>query len=475
MSSLSPTPLVLTLALLTATAAAEEASGILPDPGTELPAQQAPLRSPPTDYWIPALVVPAINITIWAFNRYVTREDFARISPSSIWSNVTGPWVLDEDGFEVNQMGHPYQGSLSFAAARSAGVGFWTSALYTYSASLMWELAMETDPPSVNDQITTSISGVLLGEALHKLSGTILDVPSGRPGPFRETLAAVVNPMGAINRHVFGMRHKEGPGDAHVISMFHAGITPYGVVSNQELGDLEPEDLGRLTTLGVRVYHGVPFETENALKRPFDHFTLDMELSVGRQPFGLIQVNGLLAGADFGGDIIRGVGGLYGFYEFYNPTPFRSSVSAIGPAATLAFGETTPWFLTIANAFVPLGAAGQSAPVAEGVPRDYHFGQGTLSQVSVTAVLPWNTIAAASARHIYLGSAREPGWENLLFGDARLEKLLYRCHGIGVRWQGARREASFENGPAPEVRQRKDQIRVYWTRLLGRPSLACEG
>ena len=39
-----------------------------------------------------------------------------------------GPWGFDGDDFKVNQLQHPYQGSVYHGFARSAGLGFWPSA-----------------------------------------------------------------------------------------------------------------------------------------------------------------------------------------------------------------------------------------------------------------------------------------------------------------------------------------------------------
>ena len=55
-----------------------------------------------------------------------------------------GPWGFDGDDFQVNQLQHPYQGSVYHGFARSAGLGFWASAAYTFLGSLVWEIAGET-------------------------------------------------------------------------------------------------------------------------------------------------------------------------------------------------------------------------------------------------------------------------------------------------------------------------------------------
>ena len=69
----------------------------------------------------------SFNIFITTFNRIITRSPFADISLETMGHNITHPWVWDQDEFEINQIGHPYQGSIYFAAGRANGFNFWQS------------------------------------------------------------------------------------------------------------------------------------------------------------------------------------------------------------------------------------------------------------------------------------------------------------------------------------------------------------
>ena len=122
-------------------------------------------------------------------------KEYLKISPGSIRDNLGSDWVWDEDAFDTNQFGHPYLGGLMFNAARSNGIGFWGAAIYSFVGSAFWELVMETDTPSINDQIFTPTSGVLLGEALHRF-GRAIRWNRGRGASLqREILAGIVDPM----------------------------------------------------------------------------------------------------------------------------------------------------------------------------------------------------------------------------------------------------------------------------------------
>ena len=63
-------------------------------------------------YLLPLGQMFAINCGIAATNRYIRDVDYAKISFNSIEHNLLNSWVWDDDNFEVNQIGHPYQGKL---------------------------------------------------------------------------------------------------------------------------------------------------------------------------------------------------------------------------------------------------------------------------------------------------------------------------------------------------------------------------
>src|SRR6185436_5850743 len=102
-----------------------------------------------------------------------------------------------------------YQGATMYGLARSSGHGFWTSLVHSNVGSLVWKMAGETDPPSINDMITTGQAGSLLGEALYRMADLVLkDGVRARPNQLHELAAALISPPGGMNRRVFGERFK---------------------------------------------------------------------------------------------------------------------------------------------------------------------------------------------------------------------------------------------------------------------------
>src|SRR5262245_38317449 len=166
-------PLLLGLASCAATTAAEEAPG-------PVPVSTPPPGDPPQlghdrgkSYIVPAVEIVGFELALNQFDRhYVDEEDYATDS-DSISDNLHHAWVIDQDSFETNQFLHPYQGSIYHGFARSAGLSYWTALLYDFAGSALWEVAGETSPPSLNDQITTTFGGSFLGEALFLMASAV--------------------------------------------------------------------------------------------------------------------------------------------------------------------------------------------------------------------------------------------------------------------------------------------------------------
>src|ERR687892_692320 len=160
-------------------------------------------------YLIPALEVGGFIFGLNQFNRHFIdpKEDYDT-DAASFWKNLSTTPVYDKDPFSVNQIGHPYQGSLYHGFARSAGVEYWESLLYTIGGSFLWETYGETTPPSINDHIATGIGGTFVGEAMFRMASLLLEGGGDRPGFWRELGAAVISPPTRFNRLAFGDRFK---------------------------------------------------------------------------------------------------------------------------------------------------------------------------------------------------------------------------------------------------------------------------
>jgi uncharacterized protein DUF3943 len=191
----------LTLALLPASVSAAEEASAAPVLSWETGAGKSHL--------IPALEVGGFVVGLNQFNRhFVDPDGDYDTDADTFWKNLRTVPVYDKDPFSVNQIGHPYQGGIYYGFARSAGLSYWESLLYTIGGSFLWETYGERTPPSINDYVTTSIGGSFVGEAMFRMASLLLENADGTPGFWRELGAAVISPPTAFNRLVFGERFK---------------------------------------------------------------------------------------------------------------------------------------------------------------------------------------------------------------------------------------------------------------------------
>jgi len=84
----------------------------------------------------------------------------------------------DHDNPIFNYVLHPYAGAAYFMSARSCGLGFWKSMLYSAAVSTIgWEFGIEAfmERPSYQDIVITPLAGSLLGELMYKGKRAIVD------------------------------------------------------------------------------------------------------------------------------------------------------------------------------------------------------------------------------------------------------------------------------------------------------------
>src|SRR6185503_17822889 len=91
-------------------------------------------------YLIPALEVGGFVFAMNQFNRHFVDSEEYDTDGHTFWKNLTSSQVIDKDPFSINQIGHPYQGSVYYGFARSARLSYWESLLYTLAGSFLGNL-----------------------------------------------------------------------------------------------------------------------------------------------------------------------------------------------------------------------------------------------------------------------------------------------------------------------------------------------
>ena len=183
-----------------------------PQPTIKITAWQPPVPAKKR-FWRAAAEWSLVQMIPWAYNRYMRKADFAKISFKTIGQNLNpNNLEWDDNQFFTNQIFHPYHGSLYFNAFRTNGYSFWESVPSAIAGSLVWETAFETHLPAPNDLVNTSLGGICLGEMSYRISRKLL----GRKNGIRKSVVSVptsivINPLNSLNYLLDGQERKENP------------------------------------------------------------------------------------------------------------------------------------------------------------------------------------------------------------------------------------------------------------------------
>lgn len=425
-----------------------------------LPAlSQAAADSVRKSYVIPALEIVAFDALLNTFDRLVLGDGY-HSSISSIRRNLKRRWVTENDPFEINQFGHPYQGAMYHGFARSSGLNFWTSLGYTFAGSAMWEIAGETTAPSRNDQIASGIAGSFLGEALFRIANLILETGPAPTQRGRRFVTTLTSPPLSFNRRVFGRRFDAiyPSRDAAYYRRIHIGATG----TTQTLGgdniNLRPNE----GVLDLLMEYGLPGLKGYVYGRPFDYFSIQA-MSTSGTVLESVLLRGLLSGTGYQlGSTWDGVWGLYGSYDYVAPQLFRVSSTAI------SLGSTFEWrpsgALTVQG--TALGGAGFAAvgALTRRDTSDYHYGVAPQALAAARLIFSDRAALDLSAREYYVsGVAGTSGHDNIFRLDAALAVRLHEQRAITLRYLLSRRDAFF-----PETgirRQMRGTLGLFYTML----------
>jgi hypothetical protein len=424
---------------------------------TEKPVQTTPALSWETgagkSYLIPALEIPAFLILLNVYDRLAypnsvepSGEKTYNSTLSSFWDHlVHEPWGIDTDSFAMNQFGHPYQGSMYQGFARSAGLNYWESLLYTNVGSFLWEMGGETTNPSINDQIASGIGGSFFGEALFRMASLVLEGDGEKPGILRELGATILSPPTGINRFAFGDRFKSVFPSHDPATFWRLRL---GVSQNTDMSDQGGSETIKQNeaTLDFSMAYGLPGKPGYSYTRPFDYFHFEFtSVSTSDNPLTDIMIRGLLLGDKYEvGNSYRGIWGLYGGYDYISPHIFRVSSTSV------SLGTTFQWWLSRAIALQgsALGGVGYAAAgnVTQVGDRDYHYGVAPQGLLALRLIFGDRAMFDLTGRAYYLsgvGGNDPGGTENIDRVNMGLTVRIYGRHALGIQYITSIRNAQY--------------------------------
>jgi Domain of unknown function (DUF3943) len=426
-----------------------------------LPELGSGVRVTNKSYAIPAAEIVGFEFLLNRFDRQVYGEDYA-VTGSTIRRNLQHGWVVDHDPYKINQFGHPYQGSIYYGFARSAGLSFWESFGYTFAGSALWELAGETTLPSKNDQIASGVAGSFLGESLFRMSNLVLEHGDG--GRWRELAAAAISPPTGFNRHAFGERFAEALNSRNPAYYARVQVGASGTTLVRE-GDSSNVKRNELL-VDYAMDYGLPGKPGYRYERPWDYFSFQVTASSANAVENL-STRGLLFGTDYqAGERYRGIWGLYGSYDYITPQLFRVSSTALslGTTGEARFAERIAVQGTL---LAGLGYAGVGT-VHGTTNTDYHYGAAPQALAALRVIFGDRWSLDATAREFFVskvGGTGTGGHDNIVRADVTFTLRVRRQHGVAIKYLYSRRDATFASlGDLSQVRA---TIGLYYA-YLGR-------
>ena len=437
-------------------------------PPTATPSASA--LSSEKSYILPAFEIIGFQLLLNLYNRnYDSSKEDYDTDLQTIDDNLHHGWGFDRDSFDINQLGHPYQGSIYYALARSAGLNFWESFGYTTVASAVWEVAGETTPPSLNDQITTSIGGSFLGEALFRTAETFRKSSREDDNAVPETTATIVSPASDFNRLAFDKKVTPDLDEQRtaVFKELQLGAT----TNNYALDTIESKSGDN--TFGAANFaidYGLPGKAGYEYEHPFDYFNLDFGMvTSGSDPVDHLLINGLLYGTKYSpSESARGIFGIYGSYNYLAPELFRvaSTAFSLGTTGQVWLADRVALQGSLLGG-IGFGAGGTDNATETG--NDFHYGavpQGILSLKLIMGNLAMLNISAQD--FLVTGPSSDPsgdGNENIGRFQLALTTRVFGPHAVSVKYGQSHRDANFSE--APDQSQRVETIGVFYTYLFG--------
>jgi hypothetical protein len=411
-------------------------------------------------YILPALQIIGFDALLNVFDRLALGDPY-HSSLRSIKRNLRGRWVTENDPFAINQFGHPYQGAMYHGFARSAGLNYWTSSIYTFAGSALWEIAGETTPPSWNDQIASGIAGSFLGEALYRIGNLVMETGPQPTRNGRRVVASAIEVPRGINRWI--LRQRSDRIDPSRNAAYYRRVQIGASGTTQLEGDAEVDFRPNEGALSVSMEYGLPGAESYRYTRPFDYFALEATVS-SSQLLESVLLRGLLVGTAYQvGGSYQGAWGLYGSYDYIAPQLFRVSSTAV------SLGTTFEWRLSpvVALQATALGGAGYAAvgALTRRDTSDYHYGVAPQAMAATRLILSDRAALDVSAREYYVSRVGGTvGHDNIVRLDAAFTTRIRRQQALAVRYVLSRRDAFF-----PETggrRQTRGTLGVFYT-LLG--------
>ena len=396
----------------------------------------------------------------WSFNAFVRGAEFAWVNPMSWYDGLFGRWVWDDNSFVVNQIGHPYQGSLYYSGFRNNGYGFYTSSLAAGVGSLIWECCGETHPPSPNDQISTWLGGISLGEFGRRLGDIILDNrTTGAERVGREVVGGIVNPIRLLDRLVRGEAWRLGANDPSTRPNWLQGAADLGYINISTKQETKDSTFsGAVLRLGL--LYGEPISS--IPKKPFSHFQLNADLTTIPHAYLLaVRSRGSIWGKPLATDGAHtGLIATFLNYDYSRNPAFEFGAQSFtgGFMGNVRASNKFNLYYDVLARAVALGALETDFYEVTGEGRDYDFGMG--GGIGAELAIFRRGLGMVRGQYNYVGLRTINGFASshiLQAGEVTARYEIGDKYGLGATYKSSWRNSFYGDGRrtvahAPEFR-----------------------
>lgn len=215
------------------------------------------------------------NLLLSTWNRYMIGSGWAQVG----WDEWNHFWTRelkwDRDWYWTNFFLHPYQGSMYYMASRGANLNQLESLAVTFLGSYTWEYLCETNAPSKNDMVFTTVGSFCVGEMFFRLSAEADEIS--------RLLAYAINPQRIWTQSIWRIQQKKGGNNIHSLSLgFDMGNTVAFTKVNNMDGDLYPqrEVYPVFSMFEFGVVYNDPFTHDS--NSPYSQFDLYVQGGLGK-------------------------------------------------------------------------------------------------------------------------------------------------------------------------------------------------
>lgn len=327
------------------------------------------------NYFKPLWDITKFNLIVWAFDRYVLKGSWTNISIQSISENLKSGLTWDYDDFGTNQFGHAYHGAMYHSIARSQGMSFLESSIYTFLGSLTWEFLWEAELPGKNDHLFSTFGGIHLGEALYRMANLVsYENTTGFGRTLGKAFKFLVNP-------IVGIKGSSGKN-------FNSGNfrEDHHYNFRLPLGAYHSSDNQFIMLIATRFEYKDVFQNNSSTIRPYDWFSFDARIGINKEGFRDPEVS--TYGILFGKKFKNGCAGLFGLFDYVNShVAEQMSAVGVGPGfATSSAPGSVLFFNTSGIVSFVFGSSSATIDYSEANfekegNEPYHFGPGIMGRV----------------------------------------------------------------------------------------------